>query len=165
MMNVQCKSSIALIIALISTGFINIIPAAYSVSPNTVYDTCEEPSEDLYAAKINLAREIAQIEVEKVRLNVTFHQDDPKLQALDQEILKLKGCLTELSSEDISNLLTTETIAAAEYKLAELESQYANNQTIFANAYVAQQVLSAEIQALHQYLSVLSYPKKGDPKL
>ena len=164
MMNVQCKSSIVSSIALMLIG-VNLIPASYSVRAETLSATCEEPLEDLYSAKLNLAREIAQIEVEKVLLNVTFHQDDPKLQALDQELLGLTRCLTALSSEDVSNLLATETISAAEYKLAELESQYANNQVIFANAYVAQQVLSAEIQALRQYLGILSYPKEAEPKL
>ena len=166
MMNIQCKSSIALSVALISIGLANMVPASYGSSKaETVSETCEEPSEDLYSAKINLAREIAQLEVEKVRLNVTFHQNDPKFQALAQELTELTGCLTALSSEDVSNLLAVETIAAVESKLTELESQYANNQVMFANIDVSQQVLGAEIQALHQYLSVLSYPKEDEPEL
>jgi uncharacterized protein involved in exopolysaccharide biosynthesis len=103
----------------------------------------------------DLARRIAQLDVERILLGVRFNQVHPELVQLNRRKSGLKACLTQLQPEGYQNLVTAAIVTTTEAKIAELETQYADNQIRFTDDHPSQQYLRNAISALRQHLTTL----------
>lgn len=102
-----------------------------------------------------LAQRIAQLDVERILLGVRFNQVHPELVQLTRRKSGLEACLTQLQPEGYQNLVTAAIVTTTEAKIAELETQYADNQIRFTDDHPSQQYLRNAIAALRQHLTAL----------
>lgn len=123
-------------------------------SPSVASPGCFKSTGGQNAAK-ELAQRIAQLEVERVLLGVRFSQTHPDLVLLNRKKSSLETCLTQVQPNDKQNLVVTAIVSATEAKIAELETQYTDNQIRFTDDHPTQQYLRKAIAALRQHLTTL----------
>ena len=107
------------------------------------------------ATLTDLTQEIAQVEVEKVLLEVKFTQDHPLFAQLKERQLGLEACLTQLQPNDNRDLVVAATVRAVESKLIELEEQYTSDSIKYSDDHPTQRWRKVQIEALHQHLTTL----------
>lgn len=103
----------------------------------------------------SLAQEIAQMDIERVLLGVTFRPTHPEFELLNQRQSGLKACLAKLRPNESHDLVVEASMSATESKIAEFEEQYGRNQIIFIDSSPEQQHLREALEALHQHLATL----------
>jgi hypothetical protein len=102
-----------------------------------------------------LAQQIAQTEVEEVLQGERFMQDAPQMIHLREQKSKLEQRLTQLQPNGYQTSMAVATARAIEAQIADLEVQYAQDQTKFADHHPTLQLHQAQLEALHQRLATL----------
>jgi hypothetical protein len=102
-----------------------------------------------------LAQQIAQLNVEEVLQGERFMQDAPQMIHLRDQKSKLEQRLTQLQPHGYQTSMAVATARAIEAQIADLEVQYAQDQTKFADHHPTLQLHQAQLEALHQRLATL----------
>jgi Skp family chaperone for outer membrane proteins len=110
------------------------------------------PDETIAAA---LAQEIAQLEVERVLLGVTYASSAPVFAPIDERQQDLKASLDGLQPSESQALIEAATVSAVAAKITELEAVYTTNQDTYTDANPEQQYLQTAISDLRQHLATL----------
>lgn len=102
-----------------------------------------------------LTQQIAQLNVEEVLQGERFMQDAPQMIHLREQKSKLEQRLTQLQPNGYQTSMAVATARAIEAQIADLEVQYAQDQTKFADHHPTLQLHQAQLEALHQRLATL----------
>jgi hypothetical protein len=102
-----------------------------------------------------LAQQIAQLNVEEVLQGERFMQDAPQMIHLRDQKSELEQRLTRLQPHGYQTSMAVATARAIEAQIADLEVQYAQDQTKFADHHPTLQLHQAQLEALHQRLAPL----------
>ena len=153
-MNLKYLTVLACSVALLSVSTIVSAQSSPNRATSAVTRTkCAESARQ--ATLTDLTQEIAQVEVEKVLLEVKFTQDHPQFAQLNNRQLGLETCLTQLQPNDNRDLVVAATVRAIESKLIELEEQYTSDSIKYSDDHPTQQWRKVQIKALRQHLTTL----------
>ncbi|NJO49620.1 MAG: hypothetical protein HC840_09430 [Leptolyngbyaceae cyanobacterium RM2_2_4] len=151
-MNLNYLTFLVLSLTVASVNTVASAQASSTAAPAVISADCANSTGQ--ATSGDLAQEIAQLEVERVLLEVKFNQVHPVFAELDERQEGLQACLTQLQPDN-QDLLTAANVGATESKIAEIEVIYANNQSRYADHHPEQQYLRESIAALRQHLDTL----------